>query len=172
MANNTAMHAYGSGIEVYNYLTSFGKDLDGSFADAGGDANTLFTSLVGGVEIQQVIESTGDGISVGQSETTHLKSPNRWRQRVPGFKDAQTAQIQVNYTEASYAALAARVPQGALTAPAWGRYIWLFEYPDGAFDLQVGFISNLGKPRLADDRIMVDVTIAFSGPIYFFTTDD
>lgn len=173
MAENTvAMHAYGSGVYMYNYLTSYSKDLNGSYDDAGGDASALYASLGGELEIQQVREANGDGIVVGQSETTHLKSPGRWRERVPGFKDAQTATLTLNFSEAMYKQLQARVPQGNLTPPSWGRYIFLFEYPDTSFDLQVGFLSNLGKPRLGDDAVVVDATIQFSGPVYFFSSED
>ncbi len=172
MANNVAMHAYGSEITICEYLTQTGEDLVTTYASLAGDAATIYASLIDVGEVLQVIESNGDGINVNQAETTHLKSPGRWREFVPGFKDAQTATIQINYTEASYKTLLNVVPQGNITPPAWGRYIWVFEYPDEGWDAQVGFIQNLGKPRLADDRIVVDVTVKFSGPIYFFTTDD
>lgn len=177
MPNETAMHGYGTGLFVYDYTTSDG-DLNAAFVASGGNLSTgtggdgelMYAAMAGETEIDQIIEASGDGINVSMAETSHLKSPGRWREFVPGFRDGQTATIQVNYTEASYAALIARVPQANVTPPSWGRYIWGFDYPDGAYSFQVGAIQTLGLPRAADDRMVVDVTIKFSGPCYFFTT--
>lgn len=108
-------------------------------------------------EVAEVVSITPPGATVEKIDTTHLQSPNRYREKVASIKDSSDVSFTVNATPANLVVL-----YGALSSTKNFRI-------DSNTELDTrwsfaGFISDVAPGELSnDDRLTVEVTVTVTG---------
>lgn len=155
------MHSYGTRIYVADYDngTAAGSDLGES--GAGGFAR-----------LAEVISINGVPMNSSVTRLTHLESPGKAHEKIPGYLDAGQVTFRFNYTESLLAALVALLPAepaiAGSEAPAHGRKDFTVQFADGGQWYFQGFIQGLPFEVPEDDRLTVECTIEISGRPLFY----
>lgn len=162
MAGSKGMHSY----KTFIFNAAFGV------ADPAGDQ-------LGGewTPIAEVISINGLPMNPSVTRLTHLDSDTKAHEKIPGFLDAGQITFRVNYHSALTAgklalpALMALLPHPDVNdvSPAWGRYQWVVQFPDGAQWYATAFIQGMPFDVPDDDRIAVEFTLEVSGRPTFNT---
>lgn len=169
MADSQGMHSAGSILYVASY------------AQAAPAARPVGTDWVAGESFglgswksfPELIDANGIDIRPTVTRVTHLRSPDKSQEKVPGFKDGNQLSARFNYSKAFMLALVALVPgaSGALDQPLglnnvhsfWGKKKWFILLPDGGGWYFTGFLAGMPTQVPEDDRITIDATIEVSG---------
>src|SRR5882672_4579063 len=103
------------------------------------------TLSVSGTALPNITEINMPALDVSYVEATHLQSPNRYREWVPGLRDAGDASFKQLYTEA---ALTYALAQKGVEQP------FKISFPDGA---QCSFQASLSKSEcdLTPDAVAI-----------------
>jgi hypothetical protein len=157
MADANGMHSYDSAI----YYTTFGSV----------EPANLVEIIDGYNEITDVISINGVPMERTVTELTHLRSPDKAKEKVPGFLDAGQNTFRLNAYKGLMALLATLQPGGGLSpdeSPGWGRLVWAVVFPDHGVWWFTGFIKSQPFEVPEDNRNTVEVTIEISGaPTWF-----
>ena len=119
--------------------------------------------------IEEVFSINGVPMTPGTTRTTHLYSPGKAHEKVPGITDGGQATFSLNYTKTALSALMVLKPHPDVNdfAPTWGRYVWLTQFPDGGQMIFIGFIGPTPQTVPEDDRITIEGTVEVSGrPVF------
>lgn len=126
--------------------------------------------------IAEVISASGLAMNSTVTKVTHLASDGKAHEKVPGFLDAGQITFKLNQYSGSIAGklamtgLLALLPQASDTAPDWGRYQWVVQFPDGGQWYATGFLQGVPFEVPEDDRVTVEATIEVSGRPVFTET--
>jgi hypothetical protein len=114
--------------------------------------------------VAEVVGITPPGMTRGSVEATHLKSPDRYKEFIPGLFEAGETQLTLNYTTAAaYETLAT-----AAAATDGGNY--QITFPDGATLTFAGFFTALTPPELTPEgKLEGSATIKPKGKPVFDT---
>lgn len=156
MATANGMHSFDSIL----FSAAFGA------ADPAGLAD-----FVNWLEITDVISINGVQMERSVTQLTHLRSPDKAQEKVPGFLDAGQNTFRLNYFKGLVSLLETLSPRGALapdTSPSWGRRKWAVVFPDRGVWLFYAFIKSKPFEIPEDNRSTVEVTLEISGkPVWF-----
>lgn len=122
-------------------------------------------------EVTDVISINGIPMERSVTQVTHLRSPDKAHEKVPGFLDAGANTFRLNYYKSLIPALLGYSPGGAGapdTAPSWGRRQWAVACGDHGIWVFTGFVKSTPVEIPEDNRITVEVTIEISGKPKFF----
>src|SRR5690348_6584468 len=75
-------------------------------------------------ELEEVISVNGIPLEPSVTNITHLRSPGKAKEKVPGFLDAGQCTFKMNYNKTLVTAILLWLPGGANAgdvSPAWGR---------------------------------------------------
>jgi hypothetical protein len=120
------------------------------------------TSAGSGVytEIAEVTNSTPPDDQTDDVEVTHMKSPNRTKEYIPGLTDLGTCQVDMNW-----------IPSSAtdLFIIAWKasglRRSVKFVYPNGATDTFAAYPKGYSKTTPIGDKMASSVTLKVAGAV-------
>lgn len=118
------------------------------------------------VEISDVVSINGVPMEHSVTMLTHLRSPNKAAEKVPGFLDAGQNTFRLNYYRALVGLLMDFSPGGALapdTAPSWGRRRFAVVFPDRGAWVFGAFIKSKPQEIPEDNRNTVEVTLEITG---------
>lgn len=170
MAESKGMHSAGTVFYVSSYsavIPPTGESLFGDWAEGTplGAPGDLVWRAVG-----EVIDADGIAIQPSTTRLTHLRSPGKAHEKVPGFKDGGQLRLRFNYHKKLFAALLTLVPGDANTPdtpPDWGRKSFAVAKPDGGTYYLRGFVAGNPITIPEDDRITIELTIEIHGlPTY------
>lgn len=102
-----------------------------------------------------------DGFQVEEVDTTHMQSPNRYREFKPTLKNSQSVTIESHF-------LSKDNPQKTMKTNFENMAIigWKLELPDGTEFLWKGFVSNfVPGPVVVDNVVSLSFTIRISGAV-------
>jgi hypothetical protein len=157
MGTANGMHSFDSAL----YQTTFADLTNPSNVPA-----NLSTITGGWGELGDVISINGVPMERTVTQLTHLRSPDKAQEKVPGFLDAGQNTIRLNYYKALMTALMNISPGGPLapdTSPSWGRLRWAVVLPDHGVWVFIGFIKSTPIEVPEDNRNTIEVTIEISG---------
>jgi len=123
----------------------FGYGMSISYDDGGGME-----------EFAQVVNIPFPEVNTDEVERTHLQSPDRYREFVKGWRDGGEIQIDLRFTEASYAAALA-------LAELDDNIDFQIDFPSGASIEFEGFVKVVGGSKQLEDVIAFQITIRVSG---------
>ena len=107
----------------------------------------------------EVTSITPPEVTVDDIETTHLLSPNGWREYQPGLKEPGEASFEFNYTPGGTAELLAR---GDIAAKVIRN--WRIVYPTGEYLQFYGYMRAFtGGDVTVDGKLSGSCTIKLSG---------
>jgi hypothetical protein len=116
------------------------------------DASGTYTDIAENVEI------TGPDITVGDVETTHLKSTGQAKTFIPGLVDGGTVQLQGNFVKTKVTLLASFLR---------ATKSWRITFSDGSKWEFSGHINSLGSQAALEDDVQVPFAIKVSGlPVF------
>lgn len=150
------MHSYNSRL----FTTVFGAAAPGNLTDI----TAQWT------EIEDVISLNGVPMESSVTQVTHLKSPGKALEKVPGFLDGGQNTIRLNYAKGLLAQLAALLPgaAGNDTPPGWGRLSWAIVYPDSGVWVFTAFVKSMPTEVPEDNRLTVELVLEISGrPVFY-----
>lgn len=110
------------------------------------------------VAVAEVFDINGPGMSRDVIEVTNYDSPNKWREKIAGLRDAGEVSFTLNFLATSYTVFRDDFDsddsvQYKITLP-------------GGFNLTFnGFVTDLPLTVPVGDRVTMDVTIEISGAI-------
>jgi predicted secreted protein len=104
------------------------------------------------------------GLDATVIDASHMASPDKWKQKVAGMKDARQMQLEVIYEESQMGDL--------LDALGDDNEDWTVTFPDGATFTCSGFIQSLGQQVPMDDMIMQSINIELSGKPTFLDSGE
>lgn len=115
--------------------------------------------------VEEVFSINGVPMAPGVTRVTHLYSPGKAHEKIPGITDGGQATFSLNYTKTAMAALMALKPHPDTNdvGPTWGRYVWLTQFPDGGQMIFIGFVAGTPQTVPEDDRITIEGTVEISG---------
>lgn len=151
------MHSYGAGL----YWSAFGTPIPpnvGTLAQWG--------------EISDVISMNGIPVENTVTDVTHLRSPNKAKEKVPGFYDSGQLTVRLNYHKSILDAIHAIRPGSGFapdTDPSWGRLQFAVLLPDRGLWYMTGFIKSEPIEVPEDGRNTVEITIELSGMAFFIS---
>lgn len=149
MAEAEGMHSYGAQLFYAPYATANPEGID---AGASG-----FTALA------EVLSVSGIGGTFTVTKVTHLSSPGKAHEKVPGFLDAGQASLKLNYARGLMAIIEGLRPLATDDQPDWGRLQWVVQLPDGGQFYFTGFVQGTPIEVPEDDRITIELTVEISG---------
>lgn len=123
-------------------------------------------------EIADVISINGVPMERSVTDVTHLRSPNKAKEKVPGFLDAGQNTFRLNYYKTLMTALQTLAPGGSNAqdnaANDYGRLRWAVVMPDHGVWVFSGFIKSNPVEVPEDNRNTIEVTVEISGkPTWF-----
>jgi predicted secreted protein len=118
-----------------------------------GHGTTLSGATTG--SIGQILSVGLPDQSVDDLDVTTMASTNKWREFIPGLKDAGSMTLQLLYEKANY-----NTVQGALGA---APEEWTITLPDGSTFVCSGYIKSSGGDSPHEDKITQSVTLKLSG---------
>ena len=122
-------------------------------------------------EVTDVISLNGVPLERTVTQLTHLRSPNKAQEKVPGYLDGGQLTLKLNYFKQLMSFLQTRVPGGENapdTSPTWGRLRWAVLFPDNGVWVFTGFIKSDPIEVPEDDRATIELTVEISGkPTWF-----
>lgn len=104
--------------------------------------------------IAQVLDIQGGPIKVAQDDTSHMASPDQYKEKEAGWKEAGPTTFDLWYTKEATT---------TLRGLAGVAQTWIVTTPDGATDTFVGFISEIGREIPLQGRIKSKVEITITG---------
>lgn len=126
---------------------------------------TLFKKKTGAstyVTLAEVVEFEPPETTIDSVETSHMTSPERWREYIPGMKDAGETTLTYNLIPG-----AADDETVNETIENGGRSEWQIEYPNGAtLDIK-GFFTSHKRATPLEDRMTGAATFKISGKPVF-----
>jgi hypothetical protein len=164
--NSGGMHSFDSAL----YYTQYGEPRP---------SPTSYLNLITTwTEVAEVVTINGVAMDRSVTELTHLRSPNKAKEKVPGFLDGGQVTLKLNYKKGSPTApftgmahVQALSPGGAIAgeaAPGWGRLTWAVAFPDHGMWVFTGFIKSTPVEIPEDNRVTVEATIEISGKPSFY----
>jgi hypothetical protein len=123
----------------------FGYGMSISYDDGGGMT-----------EFAQVVNIPFPEVNTDEVERTHLQSPDRYREFVKGWRDAGEIQLDLRFTEASYA-------EALALAEDDDNMDFQIDFPSGASIAFEGFVKTVGGQKQLEDVIAFQITIRCSG---------
>jgi hypothetical protein len=122
-------------------------------------------------EIEDVISMNGVPMEHTVTQITHLKSPGKAMEKVPGFLDGGQQTIRLNYNKELVAQLQGYMP-GAVgapdTAPSWGRLQWAVVFPDSGVWVFRAFVKSQPHEIPEDNRNTVELVVEIDGrPVFY-----
>src|SRR6516162_6032572 len=106
---------------------------------------TVLDIETGWTELTDVISINGVPMERSVTEITHLRSPLKAKEKVPGFLDAGQNTFRLNYFKGIMFQLQTLSPGGALapdTSPSWGRLTFAIIFPDDGVWVFTAFIKS------------------------------
>jgi hypothetical protein len=152
MPDSNGEHSYGAKLYYANYGTSNPVG-----------ATTGFT------ELAEVISMSGLPMSAGVTRLTHLNSPDKAHEKIPGITDAGQITFRCNSHEDLLGILFGLLPDGTAATPGHGRYQWLVQFPNGSQWYCTAFVQGMPFEVPEDDRVTVEVALEVSGRPVFNT---
>ena len=117
-----------------------------------------------GVEIGEVTDISGPGLSRDTIEVTHHKSPGMWRERIKGLKDGGEITFTISFvpTLATHSVATGIVADFADDTDVAD---WDIIFPDtaGTTWSMPGIVTGFEPAQPIDDRLSSDVTIQVAG---------
>lgn len=110
-------------------------------------------------EIGEVTRLSIPGQQASVIDVSTMKSPDGWREKIAGFKDARQLQIDMLYESENMASL--------LEGLGDSNEEWTVTLPDGSTFVCDGFIQDLGEAIPMDDKITQSMVIELSGKPVF-----
>ncbi len=165
------MHSAGSRLFVSHY----GQAAPAGLADVTTDwvPGEFFGVAAGWKGIPELIDCNGVDVKPTVTRVTHLRSPGKAQEKVPGFKDSNQLACRFNYSSALQFALSFLIPgaSGAIDAPLgaanlwsfWGRKKFFIMLPDGGGWYFTAFMAGSPTQVPEDDRVTLDISIEISG---------
>lgn len=175
MASARGMHSFNSGL----YYASYDVLTTGS--PTWQPAVPNYTNIIQIVNNDPTWQEVADVVSVNGvsnersvTQLTHLRSPGKAHEKVPGFLDAGQITVRLNSRKSLLVAIQALMPGATGTedavvngSPRWGRRSWALYFPDNGVCLFHGFIKSDPVEIPEDNRITIDLNIEISGkPTY------
>ncbi|HEY1188534.1 MAG TPA: phage tail tube protein [Gemmata sp.] len=118
-------------------------------------------------EIADVISINGVPMERSVTQITHLRSPAKAHEKVPGFLDAGTNTYRLNSNKTALATLMG-FTNIADTFPRWGRCSWAVFFPDNGVYVFTGFLKSQPFEVPEDNRITIEAAVEISGkPIFY-----
>lgn len=114
------------------------------------------------ITLAEVVEFEPPETTIDAVETTHHTSPERWREYIPGMKDAGETTLTYNLIpgEADDDTVNDEIEAG-------GKSEWQIEYPNGAtLDIK-GFFTSHSRATPLEDRMTGAATFKISGKPVF-----
>lgn len=129
--------------------------------DPGDGISGVGTTLQGAVTgpIGMINRINLDGSERDVYDVTTMNSADKWRQFIPGLKDAKEATLDLLYEKENYSIL-----QDAIEADPES---WTITFPDGSTFVCSGFIRKVGVASPFDEKMTQSVTIKFTGKPVF-----
>jgi len=132
---------------------------------------TAFNSGFSWVQLPELKEADGLNVQPSVTKLTHLRSPNKAQEKVPGFKDPGQFRAKFNYFAALYQILGYLVIPTNVANPFntdsyandWGRKMWGVMLPDFGFIFWKGFMVGTPITIPDDDGMSIELTIEISG---------
>jgi predicted secreted protein len=118
-----------------------------------GHGTTLSGATTGA--IAQIISVGLPDQKVDDLDVTTMASANKWREFIPGLKDAGTIQLQLLYEKANYQKV-----QNILGATP---EVWTITLPDGSTFVSTAYINANGGDSPMEDKVTQSVTMKLSG---------
>jgi len=118
-----------------------------------GHGTTLSGASTG--SIGQILSIGLPDQKVDDLDVTTMASTNKWREFIPGLKDAGSMTLQLLYEKANYNKV-----QGALGSTP---EVWTITLPDGSTFACTGYINANGGDSPHEDKITQSVTLKLSG---------
>lgn len=110
------------------------------------------------VELDEVIEINPGEETADRVDATHMKSPNRRRERIAGLIDVGTGSVVINWVPNSPTDILIRALRDS-GAVANHR----ITFPDGEWVLYPAVITGFGKSLPIDDRMTATMNFEVSG---------
>lgn len=124
---------------------------------------TLFQTDYGsGYEtLAEVNNITPPAMSRDSVEVTHEQSPNAWREKIPGLKDAGEVSLDLNMVPGGFAMtrLMSELAMEGSEAVLPRKII----FPDGSSFSFSGFLTGAEPDAPIDDKLALSVTITVTG---------
>lgn len=168
MAASAGMHSYKTMLFVAPFA---GTDPAGA-AIAEGGTGTLTQVLAATdvyAEVAEIFSINGVPMNASVTRLTHLTSPGKAHEKIPGITDAGQVTFGMNFRPDLIAELSAFLPDDTDIAPTWGRFMWIVQFPTGGAQWVLkGFLQGMPFEVPEDDRITVEGTIEISGrPVFY-----
>lgn len=106
--------------------------------------------------VAEIFNFTPPSFTVDTVDATHMQSPNRTREYIPGLKDSGSASFEMNYIPGSDAD---KLMRGALGKQFWCRVT----FPNGVQTLFNGSPETYEISAPTDDRMTANVSFKVSG---------
>lgn len=111
-------------------------------------------------ELAEVYEITPPSSTIAKVQVTHMKSPGRRHEYIPGLTENGAASLQMNYVPGS----ASDLRLEALRAS--GQVVSMrITYPNGVTVTFDGFVEEYTPAVPVDDRLTATVSLAVTGDI-------
>ncbi len=131
------------------------------------EANIGFTTMLhtdygsGFVIMAEVTNLTPPAMARDSVDVTHMQSPNGWREKIPGLKDAGEIGLELNFVPggATFASLMAEMALDGPDAVLPRR----ITFPDGSTFSCNGFLTGNEPDTPIDDKMALAVTLTVSG---------
>ena len=113
------------------------------------------------VDIAEINSITGPSMSRDTIDVTSLDSTGGYREFIPGFRNAGTVVLAMNFTRATYETMLNDFESNTIQ----NYQIVLPDVENTGLDFE-GLVSELPLTIPADDKVTADVTIQVTGKVY------
>jgi hypothetical protein len=152
-----AVHPFGTGLFWAAYDTAVGSP-----APAVGTA--LSTASQSWTELGKLVRVTTPERSSGDTKITHLKSPNKAHEYIPGYVDGGLLTYRIHHSPAAMAAIEALAPDATTDEQ---RLAWAVQLANGVIAYHNGFVKSYPQEVTdGDDPVAIDVTVRCSGDLF------
>lgn len=118
------------------------------------------------VELEEVYEITPPSSTIDKIEVTHMRSPNRRREYIPGLTENGSASLSMNYVPGSASDL--RIEELRINGTVLSMRI---TYPNGVTVTFDGFVEEYTPAIPVDDRLTASVSLSVTGDIVIAEAD-
>lgn len=125
------------------------------FQTGNGASPEVFTDLA------FVTSITPPGMSRDSIDSSHMQSPDEWRQFIAGMKDAGEVTLELNFKPGGTAILALMAEKNLSSANATKTR--RITFPDASYFEFEAFLTNIEPEAPLDDKMVLSATFKVSG---------